>query len=1237
MTKIIQLGDTHIFNNIEKHHVHEEVFNKIYEELDKIRPDYIVHGGDLLNSYNISNEASTLAGEFLLNLSKYCKKLYITSGNHEFNLKNFNRLDSLRTVVKLLNIPNIVYMDKSGFYEEDDVIFVNYYHIDKFKKIDPWDNTGIKIPTNVDTKPTVALFHDPIYNCETFLSKTQFNNTKYKPITYFSKNTLLLASDIHEFQYLRDDKTAAYCGSTIQCNFGESPSNHGMVEWCVKSKTDITTVFHNIPNDYNYINFDLRIGTDYDNIILESPHLNEHSNIKVKWNDISANMNFENEIKIRSYFKDVCNIQSIKIVKNGIYTDVSDVDMVSESIDVLNPESQKQIFIEYLKANGHGDVFINDILRIDDVISDRLNLNDNNIGVSWNINKLWFNNFKSYGDNIVVDFDDMGNNSLIQITGMNANGKTTILDAICYTLYGKTLSTTKREKNGDNRYINNKRQLDNCMGGATISINDKIYTIIRETTRKWNRSKTEISSCSTNVEYYLGTELTEDNKLNGEQKKNTQSIIDDAIGDFNDFIRLVLTTADNLNDLISMDRSIFIDSIIKDAGYDIFEKKLNEFKLYRKERNTDKINIDIDNHNNKIFTNYDEISKNNILIKKIEETISNIELDKMMFNKDKDNILSKIETVDESLELFSVTDSNDKISKFEDKINMRNNQLDNINDLKKEIENYDTDALPNMRKSIGDHKETMSGNLLDSKNNDIKRSNKVNELNMVNVELKNITDGYIRTLEGVTINNNAIVTDGKNEFNKMITDIRSDYKEVVSDMKLKQQENKNDINILTNHNNTLESDNKKLETSKICTQCERELEECDMIHISNIIDKNILQIKSNNEKIDALKSYSKTYTERYDEYMSKLEQINNKDYSFEKSLEDKFNSVKQLIIDTKEKNTLIFDEINNIKVGIVNDKLAEELKPINDKKNTIELDIKLIDEYSISVKDIINTQTITLNKLVEQLGNLEEDEKVYKKKLETIQLEDRVNLDIEKLKTNINKLEDEITNYNKELGKIESNKKLKLEIDELSTNISLLETSISVSTKEKVEIEKSNSLLEYDIKQLKAEISKFEKQKKMDELLDSYMKCVHRDGLPTYLLKKSIHIINQELNNILLDVNFTLFFDNDLNLKLSSNNRIDISQNAIESSGMERTFSAVALKMALRKVNNKSKPNFIMFDEIMTKLVNDSVDKFIMMIDNIKDNVDKLIIIEHIHPINYDVLVEVTKDQYDVSSLNIIY
>jgi DNA repair exonuclease SbcCD ATPase subunit len=80
---------------------------------------------------------------------------------------------------------------------------------------------------------------------------------------------------------------------------------------------------------------------------------------------------------------------------------------------------------------------------------------------------------------------------------------------------------------------------------------------------------------------------------------------------------------------------------------------------------------------------------------------------------------------------------------------------------------------------------------------------------------------------------------------------------------------------------------------------------------------------------------------------------------------------------------------------------------------------------------------------------------------------------------------------------------------------------------------------------------------------------------------------------------------------------------------------AIALKMALRKINKKSKPNFIMLDEIMLKLLNASVEKFITLLDRIKTQVDKLVIIEHIHPINYDVLIEVVKDQYGISSLKI--
>jgi len=55
----------------------------------------------------------------------------------------------------------------------------------------------------------------------------------------------------------------------------------------------------------------------------------------------------------------------------------------------------------------------------------------------------------------------------------------------------------------------------------------------------------------------------------------------------------------------------------------------------------------------------------------------------------------------------------------------------------------------------------------------------------------------------------------------------------------------------------------------------------------------------------------------------------------------------------------------------------------------------------------------------------------------------------------------------------------------------------------------------------------------------------------------------------------------------------------------------------------------------MGKLVEGSVEMFITMLDNIKEDVDKLVIIEHIHPINYDVLIKVEKDIDGVSTLSI--
>ena len=86
---------------------------------------------------------------------------------------------------------------------------------------------------------------------------------------------------------------------------------------------------------------------------------------------------------------------------------------------------------------------------------------------------------------------------------------------------------------------------------------------------------------------------------------------------------------------------------------------------------------------------------------------------------------------------------------------------------------------------------------------------------------------------------------------------------------------------------------------------------------------------------------------------------------------------------------------------------------------------------------------------------------------------------------------------------------------------------------------------------------------------------------------------------------------------------------------MERTFCSLALKIALREINVKSKPTFIFLDEIMGKLIEGSVKSFIDFLDVIASKIKKIVIIEHVHPINYRVLIKVEKDEKLISSLSI--
>ena len=1227
MIRIAHFGDIHI-HNLQRHEEYRIQFDKIYNKLKEQKPDRILIAGDLFEKFvEISNEAKTLAGDFLHELANIAK-IIIVPGNHDFMKKNKNRINSVFTLVNLIKNPNITYFGNSGFFDDDNIVWVNYSHLEK--NIDPW--IDIK-HTKTKSKIYIAIFHDPINDSSTDM-KQVFNSTKYKSISDFKNDDFVMMADIHKHQYFRKNKSACYCGSTIQQNFGENPTIHGYELWDIDDRNNFTSEHIEIPNDHNYINFEVG-KINYDDLNLTHPLLNIKSEVKVHWCDLSANINFENEVKIREYFKNNYNLLGIKISKNPIYTDVSGVEMVTESIDVLNPDIQRKIFIEYLETNGYKEEFIEEVLSIDDLILDRLQLDKTNNGIYWTIDKIWFDNFKSYGDNNEINFKEMDNNIIIQLKGENQQGKTSILDAISYILYGKTTTTIKREKNGDNRYINKMRDMDYVQGGAVITINNETYTLVRRTDRKWNRYGTEITSCITTLDYYKGIILTEEFKLTGEVKDKTQEFINLSIGDFNDFIRIAVTNADNLNDILSMDRSVFIDSIIRDAGYHIFELKLEEFKEYRKVIVKTDIKIDLDESKQEIEDKNLEKEGINDRLGMINHFIEYMEESKPMMQGEKDRLLSSMDKIDERISTLNLDEVNEKITTEKEKITTRKEQLNKIDELKLEILSYDPDDIKNKRTEFNKIKDIISEN-----NSKVSKfTNTLTEIkskiNTLNMDIKNIVDGHIRLIEDESKENDVKLSNIKDEFSNKVIEYSIVLKHDLHDIILKKESYKRDIDNLMEDGRKLKATNEELETSRICITCERALDAPDLLVINKKIEQNKAEMGNIIARIKSIKPKHDELSESIDKLNNKLDKLSKKEYDFDETLNKSYLNYIDKKNNTAEVNAEIERRVKLIKNGNIPSELQTKLKASNEEKRVQNDKITEIEDEKKILEKAIESKKEELETLKTEIEELEKEEGRIQKKKDAIHLEEKVKADIERCNNLVIQYEKDITEYNNELDKIENNKKVKVEIDNMNKNIAELEDNIKEKVNEKSKVESSIAVLDSEIQKLTKDILIFEKQKARDEILDTYMKCVHRDGLPTYLLKKSIHIINQELTNILTDVDYNLFFDEELNLKLAHDIKIEASQNAIESSGMERTFSAIALKMALRKINNKSKPNFIMLDEIMLKLLNASVDKFIVLLDNIKTQVDKLVIIEHIHPINYDVLIEVTKDEQGVSSLKI--
>lgn len=699
--KIAHLADIHIRKSTSRHKEYRTVFGNLIKKLKQDKPDRIVIVGDLFHDYiKIEGELLILASEFLNNLSKIAKVI-ITRGNHDIARSAPNRTDAIEALVRTMNNNDVHYLDRTFQFVDENIIWCVWHHGEK--RNNPWPKDFVKNPN----KTYIDLFHDPV-NGSKNTEGYQFNSRTYRSPKDFMGD-ISMFGDIHKLQYIDSINTKAYCSSLIEQDFSEGNENfHGYLLWDVVSKTAKEVP---VENTYGFFTLDVNRFTDFDNLQLEIKNTVPNKRIKIKWKTLPALKTTENTRKVEMYLDQKYNYTMIKHANEFVEEDKIKIEEQADIENISKREVIHKVITEYLKKIGHEDDVIQDVLDLDLEIENRLNLEELT-NIHWSILSILGKNFRSY-DDIEIKWENK--DGLYQIVGENGVGKSTINQLMTYILFGKSLETDFRKKFGDARFINNKLPVSFCDGQMIIEANSEYYGIKR-TTQVKKAKDGEITGAPTTASYYkLSTPIdklddtTNIDKLNDIDKAKTQERINEIIGSYENFTRVTLTTSDTLNNVLSSDKAIFIDSLLFDSGLNIFDLRLKEFKLYKDELIHDSRlqNFNVSEQQNHIIGLNSEIKLKEEFINSAKEQIDEHYVELEEVKEKREGLMQSMHQIEQELASTNELQITSSIEKLKNDFNLilaeEQKQQTTINSMKK---TYDLVKLNELIVKKDNHKNS---------------------------------------------------------------------------------------------------------------------------------------------------------------------------------------------------------------------------------------------------------------------------------------------------------------------------------------------------------------------------------------------------------------------------------------------------------------------------------------------------------------------------------------------------
>lgn len=555
--KFAHISDTHI-KNLKYHHEYRVIFEQLYETLRKEKVDYIIHCGDIAHTKTqISPEFVDMCSRFFDSLAAIAPT-YIILGNHDGNLKNSSRQDALSPIVNALDNPNLHLLKDSGETLVGKEFCLNVLSV--------FDRDNWQKPSDPD-KINIALYHGSISKCRTDTNWTMTYGED--EISIFDNFDFAMLGDIHRRQYLDNVGRIWYCGSTVQQNHGES-NDKGLLIWDIQSKDewDIEPVVFKNPKPFMTLELSPKGRMPRNADVPEGARLRLVSNNNLPLDIMKRAMDIA---------KHRFNPESISFLNRaeGYRRSVEELTNTIKTENLRNVNIQEELIDEYLKDYQLSPDMVDKVYELNrkynKIVEDNEEISRN---VNWKLKTFKWNNLFNYGENNEIDFSRLS--GIIGIFGKNFSGKSSIIDAILYTLFN---TTSKNERKNLN-IINQNRDAGD--GLIEIEVGDKIYKIERSSEKYTKRLHGEVTlEAKTNLNFEVYDKVTDETtSLNGTTRNQTDANIRKRFGSAEDFLMSSLASQHGAFGFIEEGSTRRKEIIAKFLDLEIFDKK---FKLAKED------------------------------------------------------------------------------------------------------------------------------------------------------------------------------------------------------------------------------------------------------------------------------------------------------------------------------------------------------------------------------------------------------------------------------------------------------------------------------------------------------------------------------------------------------------------------------------------------------------------------------------------------------------------------------